>query len=43
MIEEKDNRLPEHRKTMFWEFFMKNLFASDRMEPYNEIGLIFKV
>ena len=20
---------------------MKNLFASDRMEPYNEIGLIF--
>lgn len=21
---------------------MKNLFASDKMEPYNEIGLIFK-
>ena len=41
MIEEKiaDSRSIE--KTMFREFFMKNLFASDRMEPYNEIGLIF--
>lgn len=41
MIEEKITDSRSIGKTMFREFFMKNLFAPDRRKTYNEIGLIF--